>query len=1126
MSTGSPQVFQSYSPTRWQRFKWSFRILFFIILLLVAVVVLAIYKAYTPGMPRLKGQEEQFKAILYPDKHALIQENKINKAYEGFRKYINQKDKRNINYVTKAGQEKNIAAPIRSAFYVAWDVQSYFSLKHNVSKLNMILPEWMFIDTTADTLRLDIDQRGLTLIKASGIHVVPVLSNYAGNDFNGAVLHRILHDPAKRSRLIDNTIATIQRYHFYGVNVDFEELQEDADEPFIAFMKELYEKAHAKGLLVTQDVQPFNEDYNFSELNKYNDYIFLMAYDQHHSSDMPGPISSQKWIEAVVDDATKKIPGNKLVLCMAGYGYDWPKGGEATDVSFEEALSIADENDAKPDFNNDTYNLNYTYTDDDNVEHQVYFTDAATNFNTLRFAAEDGLAGVSLWRLGSEDSRLWTFYDKPMRIDSLYKYDFTKLNRVVASNDVDFIGEGEVLEVLSTPKDGVIKTELDSNEMLISEENYLTLPSVFVVKKYGNAEKKVVLSFDDGPDPVYTPQVLDILSKYHVPGSFFLVGLNAEQNIPIVKREYREGHEIGSHSFTHPDMSQISRRRAVIELSLTRLLIECILGHSTVMFRPPFNADSEPETMQELIPVALSKEYNYLTIGENIDPNDWEPGVSADTIYNRIVRNYDKGNIILLHDAGGENRDATIKALPRIIEFYKSKGYQFTTVADLVHKKRDDLMPAIPRSNTYYLVQLNYYIAEIGFWGSHILSSLFIICIFLSIARIIFIGILAAKEHIAEKKRKLTDLSGNPLVSIIVPAYNEEVNAVASLKNLLKSQYPNFDIIFVDDGSKDATYERVYEAYKNDSRVKVFTKPNGGKASALNYGIMQTNAEYVLCIDADTHLLPDAVGKMVRHFADDKVGAVAGNVKVGNEVNLITRWQSIEYITSQNFDRKAFSYINAITVVPGAIGAFRKSAIEEVGGFTSDTLAEDCDLTVRILRAGYLVRNEQHAIALTEAPETIRMFLKQRFRWSFGVMQTFWKNRDALFNPKYKSLGWAAMPNILIFQIFIPLITPFADVLMLIGLIIGNASLIVKYYALFMLVDAMVAMVAFLFEKADFRKLIWLIPQRLVYRWLMLYVLFKSLRRAIKGELQHWGVLKRTGNVELQVAKGTARGKE
>jgi peptidoglycan-N-acetylglucosamine deacetylase len=644
-------------------------------------------------------------------------------------------------------------------------------------------------------------------------------------------------------------------------------------------------------------------------------------------------------------------------------------------------------------------------------------------------------------------------------------------------------------------------------------------------------KKKLVLTFDDGPDPVYTPEILDILSAEKVPAAFFLVGINAENNIPIVKRIYREGHEIGNHTFTHPNIAKVSRKRAVLEIESTRLLIECITGHSTIMFRAPYNADFEPQKPEELIPVAIARTLNYLDIGESIDPLDWEPGTPADSIVARVIRRKEEmteqdlsGNIILLHDAGGDSRAATVKALPQIIEYFKKRGYTFTTIADLLGKKKDDLMPDVPRGSGYYLLQLNYYMAELGYWGSHILFSMFVVFIILSITRILFLAVIATREFYREKKLKLKPfwLSGEvpaPLISIIVPAFNEEVNSVSSLRSLLQTDYPNFEIIFVDDGSKDSTYEKVFHAFDGHPKIKVFTKQNGGKASALNFGIQQSKADFVVCIDADTKLREDAVTRLMMHFGPvtngkPEVGAVAGNVKVGNQVNLLTRWQSIEYISSQNFDRKAFSYLNAITVVPGAIGAFRKKAIEEAGGFTTDTLAEDCDLTIRIIRCGYIIKNENKAIAMTEAPETLKMFFKQRLRWNFGVMQTFWKNRDALFNWKYKWLGWIALPNILIFQYIIPSIIPFADFFMLVGLLTENYAKIGFYYVLFMLVDAAVALLAFSFEKEKKSNLIWLIPQRLIWRWLLWYVLFKTIRRAFKGELQHWGVLKRTGNVK------------
>jgi cellulose synthase/poly-beta-1,6-N-acetylglucosamine synthase-like glycosyltransferase len=251
---------------------------------------------------------------------------------------------------------------------------------------------------------------------------------------------------------------------------------------------------------------------------------------------------------------------------------------------------------------------------------------------------------------------------------------------------------------------------------------------------------------------------------------------------------------------------------------------------------------------------------------------------------------------------------------------------------------------------------------------------------------------------------------------------------------------------------------------------------------------------------------------MMKYFSEPSVGAVAGNVKVGNESGLLTRWQALEYITSQNFDRRAFDLLNCITVVPGAIGAFRKNDVLKAGGFTDDTLAEDCDLTIRLLRSGLRVRYASTAIARTEAPETVRMFLKQRFRWSFGIMQSLWKHRDALFNSHYGTLGLVALPNTLLFQIILPFLSPLADVAMAVAIITGNGLQVLGYYLVFLLVDAVGGIVAFSFEKETLGRLWLLVPQRFTYRQMMYWVLFKSIVAALKGQLVGWGVLKRTGN--------------
>ena len=1095
---------------------------------MIPVVIITLSMGLAPEMPVLSDTSNKLSKLLHPVTPKKLTANDL-KKYKGFTHFLDAKKKNDsLVHVATHGINTN---EVRAAFYVDWDPQAFYSLKKNINKLNMVVPEWFFINPATDTLQTQIDTAALHLMQKNHVNIIPLITNVnladENGDFNGDIVHRILHDPQKTDRLINDIVKYLRRYHFQGINIDFEELKENSDEPLIAFQKQLYTTLHSQGFLVTQDIIPNDEDYNIKELAAYNDYIFLMAYDEYYGTSVPGPVSSQKWIEKILDQTAKNVDPKKIILSFAGYGYDWAEGNEGETVTYQQALANAEQYKAVVHFDDDNYNNYYTYKDADSVRHDVYFTDAATNFNTLRFADEYPVAGTALWRMGSEDERLWTFYNRSLDNRSVQQkpFDFSLLQNVnTPTGTPDYIGDGEILSVLTSPTPGKIHIELDTAESTVSEENYLQLPTTYVIKKYGIVHKQVLLTFDDGPDPTYTPQILNILQKEKVPAAFFVVGIQAENNLPLLKDIYKDGFEIGNHTFTHPDIASVSPERALNEIETTRLLIEAATGRSTILFRAPFNADAEPSTEAELRPIALSKEKNYYTIGESIDPNDWEPHITADEIYKRVISQYEANpekGIILLHDAGG-NRQATVDALPKIIQYFKSRNIQFISVASLLHTTKDVVMPV---ANNEFIA-LNGGIASVGYWLMYFVTAAFWVAIFLGLARIAIMAVMALSDNI--KNRILAPVSGivlenSPFVSIIVPAYNEEVNAVKTIHNLLQQDYGDFNIIFVDDGSTDNTYIIVHDTFKSYKNVQVFTKPNGGKASALNYGISQTNSEYVICIDADTQLKTDAISQLMKKMLlplpnNQLAGAVAGNVKVGNENTMLTRWQSIEYTTAQNFDRRALDLINGITVVPGAIGAFRKKAIEDAGGFTSDTLAEDCDITIRILRKGYRVINCPTAIAITEAPETLKQFMKQRFRWSYGIMQAFWKNRDACFNPFYKGLGLFSLPNILLFQIILPVIAPLADIMLIISLIWNrhdpdSLHKIGFYYLVFFGVDILVSIIAFAFEKEKFSKLFWLIPQRLVYRQLMYVILFRSIKKALKGESQEWGVLKRTGNV-------------
>ena len=1146
------QIFQAASPSRWKRAKWTFRILIFIFLFLITVVVLALIRDRIPSELKYNERSKQYADKLDPSK-PLTLADKGNRKYKGIKDFLVKKieeDSLNAHKGIRPRTEKN--PYLRAAFYTPWTQSTSLpALEKYGDKLNTIFPEWFFIDTVTYKLQTRIDSAGLAVMKKKQLRIIPIFNNFNSKlgDFDGRLLHVILNDTVKRNNIIRQLADTLNYYGLQGINTDFEELNEKSDKPLTLFQQKLYNTLHPLGMTVTMDVAVHNDDYDYKELSKYNDYIVLMAYDQFNNSTKPGPVSAQKWVEDALDWTAGKIESEKIILGISGYGYDWAmdeagKVEEVDDFTYSDLVNKAKAVNAVIDYDNDTYNLHYSYTEErresdgsvEKLKHEVWFTDAATSFNILRFSDEYATAGTALWRMGSEDPRLWTFYNNDLSNDALeatpFNFDLLKTvpfddkGKPTAVNKDD---GGELLDFLYSPQEGKISLQVDTSEKLIAEQNYLQLPSGYIYKKFAadstpvGPGHKLILTFDDGPVPRWTPRILDILEQRKVPATFFIVGLQGEKNIPILQRIYKNGYEIGNHTFTHGNVAKMSAERAEIEMRLTRLLIESITGRSTILFRAPYNADSEPQTYEEIEPLARSKKDNYITVGESIDPNDWEEGVSADSIVARTIRQAEErnANIILLHDAGGNTREATIRALPRIIDYFQKKGCKFTTVADLMGKTKDDVMPPVPASA---MNKVNFFIAEASYWTQNIVFSLFIVGIVLSVVRIIFMAVLAAVQRKKEKQAINPPVNTSrqyPFVTIIVPAYNEEINAVRTVNNLLQQTYPSLRIIFVDDGSRDSTFVKVSTAFAGTPNIQVHTKPNGGKASALNFGISLAVTDYVVCIDADTQLKSDAVMKLMEKFTAENIGAVAGNVKVGNEINMITRWQSIEYITSQNFDRRAFDLLNCITVVPGAIGAFRKDAIIKSGGFTTDTLAEDCDLTMRLHRNGYTVKNCNEALSYTEAPETMKQFMKQRFRWSFGVMQCFWKHRDAVFNPRYKNFGMVALPNILIFQMILPFLAPLADIILLLSLVAAGFGIIpasighiLLYYFIFTLVDVAGAALAFAFEKEDYSKLLWMLPQRLVYRQLMYYILFKSFNKAIKGELQGWGVLKRTGNVK------------
>jgi cellulose synthase/poly-beta-1,6-N-acetylglucosamine synthase-like glycosyltransferase len=456
-----------------------------------------------------------------------------------------------------------------------------------------------------------------------------------------------------------------------------------------------------------------------------------------------------------------------------------------------------------------------------------------------------------------------------------------------------------------------------------------------------------------------------------------------------------------------------------------------------------------------------------------------------------------------------------VAALPQIITQLRALGYHFVSIAQLSGISRQKLMPPITGRDTL-LVGGDKFTFEVTYIVQRVLTTLFLLSIYLGISRVaLFVGLALIQR--AREKRRVFPSGFTPSVSVIIAAYNEEKVIAHTVRALLDSNYPNLEIVVVNDGSMDRTYEVALEAFGADPRVRVLTKPNGGKASALNRGLMVATGEIMVSLDADTLFAPDTITRLVRHFHDPGVGAVSGNVRVGNVHNLFTRWQALEYITSQNFDRRAYDLLNCITVVPGAVGALRRSAVVAVGGYTHDTLAEDTDLTWKLRRAEWRIVNDNSAMAYTEAPETLRNLAKQRFRWAFGTLQCLWKHRSALFT--HGAFGWLALPSLWVYQILFPAVSPFMDVGMLWSLLHGSWALFSSYFLLLLAFEMLAAFLALRMDGGNLRLLPWLALQRFVYRQLMYYVVLKSLVSAIRGGAVGWNKFERTGTARIEAGK-------
>ena len=587
------------------------------------------------------------------------------------------------------------------------------------------------------------------------------------------------------------------------------------------------------------------------------------------------------------------------------------------------------------------------------------------------------------------------------------------------------------------------------------------------------------------------------------------MGVNAEHHPGLVRRIVNEGHEIGNHTYYHPDLALCWPEHIRLELNATQLLLETITGRATTLFRPPYAADTQPAQLSELTPLQIAQELNYLVVLENIDPQDWaKPG--ADIILQRVKQQRRDGSIILLHDAGGD-RSQTVEALPRILEWLHTRGDTVVPLSTLLGTTRDALMPPLAEGAQ----PMARIVSSTGFRIYHTIEEF--LWAFMIVATALVVGRTVVVIWLASRFRRKVKTDFAEPISVVMAAYNEGKVVGKTLRALLGSDYKGeIEVIVVDDGSRDETAAEVERVAHVDPRVRLLQQENRGKAWALQRGLAVVHHGIVVFIDADTQCQRDTLPRLLEPFADERIGAVSGHAKVGNLRTFIARCQALEYTCGFNLDRRAYNRWNCITVVPGAISAIRKDAIDQAGGLSLQTLAEDTDLTLSLHKHRQQIVYVPDAIAWTEAPESVRTLARQRFRWAYGTLQCLWKHRDMVFNWNYRALGWFSLPSIWFFQIILVAVTPMVDLFLLASLPFGAWRAVMPFVVTFLSMDVILATLACILEREPIVRAWRILPMRLIYRPMLSYCIWKAILRAVKGAWVSWGKLERTASVPVR----------
>lgn len=1127
------QIFRDDTHRRWRRLKWSLAV---VSVVLVATVVLFVKTLRPRASAFVKAPAPVAALDLVELSRRAIEVVRVREAVVV---------PPALAVLTKdvSGDTAGASAAVRVAFVDPTEQEAIRAVQLHGGALTHVAMEGLHVRDAEGGVLGQIPDDALKAARDRHLGILEVVDDTRDDLPRPAEVSALGRDRSLSRRFASILLAKLQADGAAGVVLALGEDDQDATGALrLVVLEEVYARLKPAGMIVGVRSEGRFVPEALSKQARIADLVIVRAFDGLDPSSTPAPLSPRRWVDGTIEAALRLVPARKLVVALATRAGAWPvdgrtlkSAGPARELQWGEVIARARTANVKPCWDGRSGNLVVALPgptgiassahvrahpgDDGTVAMVAWLPDAATLADGLASLSAHGLQSFALGNLGGEDPRVWRVLAAAADDRDAMRI---ALSQMPAPTEPDVIGDGVAMRVDLTEHDGSAEIEFAAGGR-IETESYQRMPAAPTVIRRGKVPSRtVVLTFDDGPHAEFTPQILDALRDEHVKAAFFVVGSRVEREPELVRRMVHEGHEIGNHSFSHPDLGRISERHADLEINSTNRLFEAITGRGTVLFRPPFRSDDRPTVREDLLAIQNGERNGMITVTSTVDPHDWarpEPAIIVDYLVRRLERN--DGGVVLMHDGGGDRKN-TVAALRPLIRTLRARGFGFAQLHDIfapgLGGSIDDVNPSV-RSAAAESVSGAVWTS--GTWFLRGMTGLALLALALGLFRFAALAVGALVEVASEWRerrhiRRTSRLPVHGAVSVVIPAYNEAKVIERTILSVLASRGIEVEVLVMDDGSTDDTADVVSRAFYFEPRVKLRRLENGGKARALNEGFALASHEVVIALDADTIFLPDTIVELARKFDDPRVAAVAGRAAVGNTQHFVARWQALEYVIGQSIERRAWHLLGVVSVVPGAVGAWHRDAVLAVGGFGTDTLAEDCDLTITLQVHGWRVAYAPDAVALTEAPETVRALLKQRFRWCFGVLQTVWKHKRSMIAPPKNNptIGVLLLPCVLLCHIATPLLAPLADLAAVIAVALGHSRAVVPYMIALIVSELMLTLLAVKIDRARLSLMWdWLI-NRTVYRWLLFVALFRAVVAALRGGVVGWGKLVRTGTVQ------------